>query len=350
MLRQPPYQQGFHMPAEWEEHATTWTAWPRDDDYWGGVLANAKQDFASFLEALSHWEFVQLLVHDAEAEADVRQYLAHAITSGRIQLHHIPQRDIWLRDSGPIFVHRDEQLQAISWEFNGWGDRFPSQLDNQIAGQMLARLKFSPAAIHEPGIVFEGGAIEVNGEGLAITTRQCLLSPNRNPNLSKTDLEQYLHHYLGLESVIWLNEGLEGDHTDGHVDTITRFMGRRRVVTTLCANPEDANYAPLQENLQTLQDWRDHQGEGLEVITLPQPDLVLWFDGERLPLTYANFYIANGAVLVPTFDCAQDTEALEILRSQFPQREVIGLPARGLFHGGGGFHCATQQQPVGLIT
>ncbi len=337
------------MPAEWEPHATTWTAWPRDDDYWGGVLAGAQRDFVIFLRELARWETVQLLVHDDAAEAEVHQSLGDVIVAGRIQLHRIPQRDIWLRDSGPIFVHRGEQLRAISWEFNGWGDRFPAELDNQLASHITRTLNMSPAAVHYPGIVFEGGAIEVNGEGLAIATRQCLLSPNRNPGLTEADLEQYLQDYLGIKAMIWLEDGLEGDHTDGHVDTITRFIARRRVVTTVCCDPKDTNHAPLQHNLQTLQAWRNSEGEPLEVVTLPQPDLKLWFDGERLPLTYANFYIANGAVLVPTFDCQQDGEALAILRAEFSDRQVVGLPARNLFYGGGGFHCATQQQPVGAI-
>lgn len=337
------------MPPEWAAHASTWTAWPRDDQYWGGVLSEAKQDFAGFLRELSRWETVHLLVHDEAAAVDARRCLGEAIAAQTIHLHLCPQRDIWLRDSGPIFICQGAELQAVSWEFNGWGDRFPSQLDNQIAEHIARKVGLRTDGIHSPGIVFEGGAIEVNGEGLAITTRQCLLASNRNPGLTEAALERYLRDYLGLETVIWLEQGLEGDHTDGHVDTITRFTGRRRVVTTLCANPDDVNYAPLRHNFAVLEAWRDDQGEGLEVTALPQPDLHLWFDGERLPLTYANFYIANGVVLVPTFDCAQDAAAVEILRSQFPRREVIGLPARGLFHGGGGFHCATQQQPVGLV-
>jgi len=340
---------GLRMPAEWEPHAATWTAWPRDDDYWGGTLEAARQNCAAFLDELSCWEPVQLLVHDDEAETDARRRLGDAVAPGRIQLHRIPQRDIWLRDTGPIFIRCGDQLQAVNWDFNGWGDRFPSLLDNQVAGQILSSLDVPASSIHTPGIVLEGGAIEVNGEGLGITTRQCLLSPNRNPNLTQANLEELLQNYLGINAAIWLDNGLEGDHTDGHVDTLTRFTARRTVVTTVCEDRSDANYGPLQRNLELLQAWRDSAGQGLDVIALPQPALKLWFDGERLPLSYANFYIANGAVLVPTFDCEQDEAALAVLRSQFPSRQVIGLPARGLFQGGGGFHCATQQQPSGAI-
>lgn len=273
----------------------------------------------------------------------------------RIQLHAIPHRDIWLRDSGPIFVQHPgpgeaqaaaPQLLAVNWEFNGWGDRFPAQLDAQLPNAIAKHLGIEPEALYRPGIVFEGGAIEVNGQGLGISTRQCLLAQNRNPSLDEAALENYLRDYLGIEQLIWLDRGLEGDHTDGHVDTITRFVGDRTVVTSICTDPEDANDGPLQQNLATLEQWRDRQG-ALTVIPLPIPELRLYFEGDRLPLTYANFYIANGAVLVPTFDCAQDEPALAILRSAFPQRQVIGLPARGLFQGGGGFHCATQQQPEG---
>jgi len=344
-----PHSLGLRMPAEWEPHAATWTAWPRDDDYWGGALEAGRQDLAPFLRKLARWEPVQLLVHDDEAEADALRRLGDAVAPGKIQLHRMPQRDIWLRDTGPIFIRCNDQLQAVNWDFNGWGDRFPSPLDDQVAGQILSSLDVPTSSIHTPGIVLEGGAIEVNGEGLGITTRQCLLSPNRNPNLTQADLERSLQDYLGINEVLWLDKGLEGDHTDGHVDTLTRFTARRTVITTVCEDRSDANYAPLQRNLELLQAWRDFAGQGLDVIALPQPALELWFDGERLPLSYANFYIANGAVLVPTFDCEQDEAALAILRSQFPNRQVIGLPARGLFQGGGGFHCATQQQPSGAI-
>lgn len=333
---------GFAQPAEWANHAATWSVWPRDDDYWGGCLGMAQRDLALFLNTLAEFEPVRLLVHDEASAQDARSHL-----SAKIQLHIVPNRDIWLRDSGPIFVtHPQGKVAGVNWQFNGWGDRFPSDLDNQIPLHFADILALK---LFDPGIVLEGGSIETNGNGLCLTTQQCLLAPTRNPRLSASEIEQYLNQYLGQQEVLWLDQGLEGDHTDGHIDTITRFVDEQTVVTSICEDPNDANFEPMQANLSVLKDFRDRQGHPLTVIPLPLPQTRIDFDGERLPLTYANFYIANGAVLVPVYDDPNDERALEILRGCFGDREVIGLNARGLIHGGGAFHCATQQQPRGEI-
>ena len=284
------------------------------------------------------------MVHDEATAREARKCL-----SRQIQLHQVPNRDIWLRDSGPLFLihplstYLQEKLAGISWQFNGWGNRFPAELDNQIPRCMAKILNLR---LFEPSLVLEGGAIETNGQGLCLTTRQCLLAPNRNPQLSASEIETYLHDYLGQTEVLWLSRGLEGDHTDGHIDTLTRFVDERTVVTSIGEDAADANFAPMQSNLRQLKAFRDRNGCALTVIPLPLPRTSVQFAGERLPLTYANFYIANGAVLVPTYGEPNDDEALGILQGCFRDRRVIGLNALGLIHGGGAFHCATQQQPA----
>lgn len=343
-----PADLGFQMPPEWAPHEATWSVWPRDDEYWFGCLAIAQRDLARFLNTLVNFEPVHVLVHDDRIAAEARTQLSDAIT-----LHTLPNRDIWLRDSGPVFVQDTSgAVAAVNWEFNAWGDRFPWELDNQIPSQLGQRLGLH---LFSTGLILEGGSIEINGAGLCLTTRQCLLTPSRNPQLSEADIEQALFQYLGITEVLWLDEGLEGDHTDGHIDTITRFVDERTVVTSVCDNPEDNNFAPMQANLARLKNFRDRTGQSLRVIPLPLPQQRIDFEGERLPLTYANFYIANGVVLVPTYGEANDEVALDILRdcfgkdSSLGQRQVLGLPAKGLLHGGGAFHCATQQQPAGRL-
>lgn len=351
-----PRALGFAMPAEWAPHAATWTAWPYDDEKWLGYLEPARQEFAAFVSTLAKFEPVQLVVNDEESEQDAKARL-----SGSIHFHRIPHDDLWLRDSGAIFVTRPPQppdplpclrverggvqlasVAPINWEFNGWGGKYSAEQDNQMPLHMARILG---ARLFHAGIVLEGGALEVNGQGVCITTRQCLLAPSRNPGLDEEELEGYLTQFLGIDNAIWLGGGLEGDHTDGHVDTITRFTSPTTIVSAVCPDPDDPNHHPLQENLEILKCLG-----AFRVVELPVPHNPRWLDTEtRLPLTYANFYIANGAVLVPSYGDPNDAKALEILRPLFPGREVIGLSSRALITGGGSFHCATQQQPAGQI-
>ncbi|GIW25955.1 agmatine deiminase family protein [Meiothermus sp.] len=335
-----PRQLGFAMPAEWAPHAATWTAWPYDDEKWLGYLEPVRQEFATFVNTLARFEPVHLVVNDEESEQDAKNRL-----SGPIQFHRIPHDDLWLRDSGAMFVTRSQtspELAAINWEFNGWGGKYPATQDNQMPRHMARILGVK---LFEAGIVMEGGSLEVNGAGVGLTTRQCLLAPERNPGLDEEALEGYLREYLGIDHLIWLGEGLEGDHTDGHIDTLTRFTAPRTIVTSVCSDPDDPNHRPLQENLEILQSLG-----GFRIVKLPLPQNPIWLnDQTRLPLTYANFYIANGAVLVPLYGDPHDAQALEILRPLFPEREVIGLKSRYLMTGGGSFHCVTQQQPKGQM-
>ncbi|WP_337871187.1 agmatine deiminase family protein [Meiothermus sp.] len=350
-----PRALGFAMPAEWAPHAATWTAWPYDDEKWLGYLEPVRQEFAAFVNTLARFEPVHLVVNDEESERDAKARL-----SSQVRFHRIPHDDLWLRDSGAIFVthppspdHFPPQggkggavhlpsVAPINWEFNGWGGKYAAQQDNQMPLHMARILG---AHLFHAGIVMEGGSLEINGEGVCLTTRQCLLSPERNPGLNEEELEGYLHQFLGIDNVVWLGDGLEGDHTDGHIDTLTRFTSPHTIVTAVCPDPDDPNHRPLQENLEILRSLG-----GFRIVELPLPKNPLWLDSEtRLPLTYANFYIANGAVLVPIYGDPHDEQALEILRPLFPGREVIGLKSRYLITGGGSFHCVTQQQPAGAI-
>lgn len=332
-----PAALGFAFPAEWTPHAATWMGWPFDDAYWEGLLEPARQEFARLVATIARFEPVRLACADAESEADARARLGPApeVTVYRLELD-----DVWLRDSGPLFV-RDakSRVAATDWRFNAWGGKFRYQRDQHATrciAEQLGMRRF------EAPIVMEGGALEISGQGLCLTTRQCLLNPNRNPGLSQAEIEGYLRAFLGVTGFIWLNEGLEGDKTDGHVDTITRWAGDTTILTSVCEDPADPNHAPLRENLELLRSLGRY-----EVLELPLPRKRLTLGGERLPLTYANFYLGNGFAVVPTFDDPNDERALAIVAAAFPEREVIGLPSLGIITGGGSFHCLTQQQPEG---
>jgi agmatine deiminase len=338
-----PQQLGFRMPAEWARHASTWLAWPHDDDQWIGMLEPVRREFAPFVDAIARHDTVDLLVADEESERDARERLSAA----GIRLHRVPHQDLWLRDSGPIFVVHDGQVALVDWDFNGWGGKYPAELDDEIPSH-VARILGTPPPFH-PGLVMEGGSLEINERGTVLTTRQCLLAPTRNPLQTEATLERALHDYLGLSRVIWLDHGLEGDHTDGHIDTLTRFADDTTIVTSVCADRNDTNQATLATNLDVLRQARTDTGQPFHIVELPIPSGRVEFEGERLPLTYANFYVTNGAVLVPIYGAREDDQALAILRPLFPGREVVGLMARALITGGGAFHCVTQQQPAGRL-
>jgi agmatine deiminase len=314
-------------------------AWPHDDEQWIGMLEPVRREFVQLVDAIARFEPVELLVADDESARDARSRLRERA----IRLHHVPHQDLWLRDSGPIFVARGDEVALVDWEFNGWGRKYPAERDNEIPTH-VARI-LGGAVPFRPGLVMEGGALEVNGEGVGLTTRQCLLSPERNPSLGEREIGDALREQLGLSELIWLDNGLEGDHTDGHIDTLTRFVDEHTIVTSVCAHRDDPNHATLAANLDRLRS----VGDRFRIAELPVPAGRVEFDGQRLPLTYANFYIVNGGVIVPTYGVAEDAAALEVLRRLFADRQLVPLSAAALITGGGAFHCVTQQQPVGRL-
>ena len=342
-----PARLGYRMPAEWEPHRGTWLSWPHKEASWPGKFGPVPGIFAAMVRALADREEVHINVAGPSMEVSVRTLLADAgAGTGNVFFHHNPTNDAWCRDHGPIFVQRTREgrrEQAIvDWDFNAWGDKYPPyDLDDVVPSRIGAELGLP---VFEPGIVMEGGSIDVNGRGALLTTEACLLHPNRNPELDRTGIEGYLRDYLGVTKILWLGDGIAGDDTDGHVDDITRFVDPGTVVTVVEDDPRDENYEPLRKNLERLRGMTDQDGRPLRVVTLPMPR-PLYHDGHRLPASYANFYIANELVLLPTYDPARDEEAAATLAALFPGREIVGIDCTDLVWGLGAFHCVTQQWP-----
>jgi len=351
-----PRQPGCRMPAEWEPHEATWLAWPHNPEDWPGKFHSIPWLYAEIVRLLSAHERVHLIVEDAAAERRVRGMLRRAGANvDRVSFHRWPTDRGWTRDSGPIFVRDAEgRLGLTSWRFNGWAKYDDWKLDCQLPGRIAELLNLSqwqPTARLADGtkhrVVLEGGSIDVNGAGLLLTTEECLLSDvqQRNPGVDREQLEQVFHDYLGVDQVLWLGRGIAGDDTHGHVDDIARFVGPETIVAAVEPDASDANHAPLAENLSRLKAARTREGKQFTVVELPMPRPVA-FRGQRLPASYANFYVANGVVLVPTFHDRNDRVALNLLAELFPGREVVGVHAVDLVWGLGTLHCMTQQQPA----
>lgn len=342
-----PRELGFTMPAEWEPHAVTWMAYPADDELWFGHLSGVREEYAALARTIARFEPLELLLRDSESERDARRRLGE---DAHVRFHRVGLDDSWLRDSGPLFVTRERegerQVALVDWRFNAWGGKFEWAQDNLLPRYVADVLGM---ARWERPEVLEGGALEVMGDGTALTTRACLLTPTRNPGLTEEGYSFLLSDYLGVRKLLWLGEGLENDHTDGHIDTVTRFAAPGVVVTSAESRPEDANSAAMSRNLEALRAMTDAQGRPFEIVQLPLPALRLEGAEGRLPPTYANFYIGNGFVAVPQYGDPHDQQALDILRPLFPEREVIGLMSRHIIEGGGSFHCLTQQQPTGAV-
>jgi agmatine deiminase len=371
-----PRALGYRMPAEWDPHAATWLSWPRHT----GQSFRPRYDevlptFAEMVRTLAPHEIVNINVADAPMEEEVRQVLlTHEVPLDNVRFQRIPTNEPWCRDHGPTFVTsrnanrkpgtadsksairnpstlrssataEDGQsaIAIVDWDYNAYGKKYPRfDLDDAVP-QRIAR--FLDVPLFRPGIVLEGGSIDVNGAGSVLTTEACLLHPNRNPQLTKSQIEQCLCDYLGVTNVLWLGIGIVGDDTDGHVDDFARFVDHSTVVLAVEEDPRDDNYAVSQDNLQRLRAMKNQDGKPLRVITLPMPG-VIEQKGQRLPASYANFYIANGVVLFPTYRHPNDARAQEILRNLFPDRRVVPIDSTAVIWGGGSFHCLTQQQPA----
>jgi agmatine deiminase len=341
-----PFSLGYAMPAEWVPHEATWLSWPHNQDTWPTQLPEVQQVWVKMIRALSSYEKVNVLVNNEAIRNQVAAQLqAAGANMDWVSFFQVPTVDVWIRDYGPTFItclQQDHPLAFNDWIFNGWGRKYHAyEEDDSVAKEIAALLKV-PVFAH--AVVLEGGSIEVNGCGTCLTTEQCLLNQNRNPEMSRVQLEQFVKNSLGAPHLIWLGEGIVGDDTDGHVDDIARFVDPTTVVCVVEENPRDENYAVLHENYERLQGATDQAGSKLSIVSLPSPAPV-YSDGSRLPASYANFYIANNVVLMPLFDDVSDDQALGILKELFPEREVIGFPCRAVVAGLGGIHCVTQQQP-----
>ncbi|MEA3411771.1 MAG: agmatine deiminase family protein [Pseudomonadota bacterium] len=334
---------GLRLPPEWEPHLGTWFSWPHNTQTWPDCLGAAEHAVTEAVVALAPFETVHINVLDEEHRVRVASRFTGRIPEDRLHFHVIPTNDAWCRDHGAIFVLRDGLVEALDFRFNAWGGKYPPWDLDDAAGARMAQALNVPCERGDR--VLEGGSVEVNGARTCLTTEQCLLNPNRNPGLSRGEIERTLGQYLGVSQVIWLGEGIAGDDTDGHIDDLTRFVAWDTVVTAVEPDPLDANHLPLADSLERLRTARLPDGSKLRILELPMPP-PLFRHGERLPASYANFYIGNGVVLMPTFDPVTDAQATRVLAHCFPTRRIVPIDARELVVGLGTFHCLTQQIPV----
>lgn len=340
-----PVRAGFRMPAEWEPQAAVWLSWPHNRATWPGRFRPIPYAFARYVAAISRFEEVRINAATALQPRAIRLCRAAGADMARVRFFDHPTNDAWCRDHGPIFVKNDRtgEVAVTDWAHNAWGGKYPPyDLDNTIPPKIAARLKLRR---FEHSMVLEGGSLDVNGRGDLLTTESCLLNPNRNPHLSRAQIERNLRDYLGVKRILWLGDGIVGDDTDGHIDDITRFFRPDGILTCVEPNRRDPNHRPLAENLERLQGFRTRAGGRFEIVPLPLPRPVS-FAGQRVPASYANFLIVNGAVLVPTFrQPKRDVAALGVIGDCFPGREIVPIDCYDIIWGLGTLHCLSQQQP-----
>ncbi len=339
------------MPAEWEKHAATWLAWPHESSDWPGKFAPIPWVYGEIVRHLSRVEKVKILISSKDAEQKARKVLKKSgAEMAAVEFFHAPTDRSWTRDYCPIFVRRPKgERTLLNWRFNGWAKYQNSKRDGAVTATLAPQLKLPLITPEWKGqrVVLEGGSIDVNGAGTILTTEECLLSKvqARNPQFSREDYESVFRKFLGVRHTLWLKNGIAGDDTHGHVDDLARFTDEHTVVIASEDNKQDGNYEPLKENLKLLRAMRDQDGLALRIEKLPMPE-PLFFNGQRLPASYANFYIANALVLMPTFNDSQDRIALNKLAQLFPDRKVVGIAATDLVLGLGTLHCMTQQEPA----
>lgn len=338
-LNKTPSKEGFQMPSEWSSHATCYISWPCKERTWHGHFIQSKAAYAGVINAVGRFEPVTVLATPATID-DARKVLGNKVSYLEIELD-----DSWIRDNGPIFVKNAAgRVAAVKFGFNAWGGKYPPYDKDALAPAMIA--KHIGMRCHQAPMILEGGSISVDGEGTLLTTEQCLLNKNRNPQLSREQIEGVLSRYLGTKKVLWLAKGVEEDITDGHVDGVATFAGPHLVIASHTRDPSNPNFANLKENMDRLESATDAKGRSIEIIRMvqPRPRAV---DG--LPITpgYTNHYIANGGVVVPTYGIPEDEKAIEILRAAYPGREVVGVDCSYIEIGGGAVHCITQQRPSG---
>lgn len=341
-----PREQGYYFPAEFAQHTATWLSWPHKDASWPGKIESIYPVYAEFIKLVAEGEQVCINVNDETWKQKALTYLEKAGANlENVALFIHPTNDAWCRDHGPAFLVNPvaKKKMIVDWGYNAWGDKYPPYDLDDVVPTLIGKARNLPVVY--PDIVMEGGSVDFNGRGTVLTTTACLLNPNRNPHLTKSQLEEYLCAYYGVTHILWLGDGIVGDDTDGHIDDITRFVNEDTVVTVVETNPNDENYKLLQENLHMLKTMRLENGRPLNVVELPMPGPVIYED-TRLPASYANFYISNKYVIVPTYRDPHDTVALDILQTCFPDRKVVGLDSTDIIWGLGSFHCLSQQEPA----
>jgi len=342
-----PKELGYYFPAEFAPHTATWLSWPHKEASWPGKIETIYPFYSQFIKEVAKGEDVCINVVDEAMKAFAIKSLTEAGADlGAIKFFIHPTNDAWCRDHGPAFLinpNADIKKVIVDWGYNAWGNKYPPFDLDDVIPTLIGKHYNIP--VYHPGIVMEGGSVEFNGQGTLLTSTACLLNPNRNPHLNQQQIEEYLYNYYGVEQVLWVDEGIIGDDTDGHIDDTVRFVNANTVLTVVEENKQDENYELLQHNLRQLKQMRLLNGQQLNVIELPMPDAIA-YEGQRLPASYANFYIANAAVIVPTYRSANDDKALQIIQQSFPDRKVIGIDSTDIIWGLGSFHCLSQQEPA----
>jgi agmatine deiminase len=342
-----PRDLGYYFPAEFEPHIATWLSWPHKEDSWPGKIRTIYPYYSQFVKELAASEQVCINVNDEQMKSFAAGQLQEAgVDMTRVGFFLHPTNDAWCRDHGPAFLINpalSEKKIIVDWGYNAWGNKYPPFDLDDVIPTLIAKKYGIPA--YYPGIVMEGGSVDFNGSGTLITSSSCLLNPNRNPKLGRSQVEDYLRNYYGVEQILWVEEGIVGDDTDGHIDDTVRFFNEDSVIAVVEENKQDENYELLQRNLSDLKKMRLLNGKQMNIVELPMPDEIVYQD-QRLPASYANFYIANQTVIVPTFRSKKDEKALDVIQACFPGRRTIGIDSTEIIWGLGSFHCLSQQEPL----
>ena len=342
-----PSQLGYFFPAEFAPHTATWLSWPHKEESWPGKIDSIFPLYSLFVKYLSQSEKVCINVNDEAMKAFAVKHLQQAgADMENVEFFFHPTNDAWCRDHGPAFLINPKAEQKkiiVDWNYNAWGGKYPPYDLDDVIPTLIAKHYYIP--VYNPGIIMEGGSVDFNGAGTVITSKCCLLNKNRNPHLSQEQIENYLCNYYGMQQVLWVDEGIDGDDTDGHIDDTVRFVNEDTVITVVEENKNDVNYDLLQTNLKQLKQMRLLNGKQLNIIELPMPDEII-YNEQHLPASYANFYICNKYVIVPTFRSLKDEKALQIIAGCFPARETIGIDSTDIIWGLGSFHCLSQQEPA----
>lgn len=342
-----PKESGYYFPAEFAIHEATWLSWPHKEASWPGKIESIYPNYSLFVKYLTAGELVRINVVDEAMKTSATHHLLKAgVDLTKVQFFLHPTNDAWCRDHGPAFLINpaaDVKKVIVDWNYNAWGNKYPPYDLDDVIPTLIGKHFTIP--VYNPGIVMEGGSVEFNGKGTILTSTACLLNENRNPHLNQGQIEEYLCNYYGAEQVLWVDEGIVGDDTDGHIDDTVRFVNEDTVITVVEENVHDENHDLLQINLKQLQQMRLQNGKQLTIVELPMPDEVIYED-QRLPASYANFYISNQHVIVPVFNCKKDDRALQIIASCFKDREVVGIDSTDIIWGLGSFHCLSQQEPL----